>query len=727
MIKLRSIKKGHHKAGKSFVLMFNRVSMYGSAHPYSIQAIEEFHRAVGELLNTASPVVLLYSRGQFFIEDEPLDPSLNYFKMSSHFKKARVTSIAVLQDVQKREVEDFLGIFLDDRTYPNADQMKAACNSMQITHIRINHISYQKVTEDDRIVPKATVATAETLCHELNASRQYQEALGMIAGKLLMDEVDQGQSLKQLLNDPVAFSKNLVAGGAAGRGGKSGVDQRPAGSMGEHLAALGQEVRTVLSERSPVGLADLAAALVQVKVELREAIHAQNALGILMDPSGEIRQQTEKLSDSVILELLRKEYDKGKTSVERLAFVLQRIVSSDQEVRRLLPQMRDCLAAEGMPLSDFWEFIKHLSRGRQNDQLAECVKQGAEAIGVDEADLRNRWRADPAGVARFLYLATEVERQAGSTRPLCDILVDFIERFGPKMLNVGSHPMEPGEDRLRKLASSLHVELIKGLRGESIDPHLVDEVEGRLKARLDASVEAIRAELATCHASLNARDPHRVTLLQRLEDGLSENQELKQILRQLRAAPSGPPLDENDFQQIFERIQHIQQKGKAGKFAIPDFVFSQEITRVLLAKEISRSARYGTDLSGITLSLLNAASALGSPGSADGSMEMTVDFLSEIHRQLRDADWIGTMDENLFIAILPMTTLKEAHLTARRLLKHVNSRPAAATGPVLPVKMAGSVVHFEKQVMANADALIQIARSEHAEMILRLRNLQEFM
>jgi hypothetical protein len=727
MIKLRSIKKGHHKTGKSFVLMFNRVSMYGPVHPFSIQAIEEFHRAVCELLKTASPVVLLHSRGQFFIEDEPLDSSLNYFKMSSHFKKTKVASIAVLQDVQKREVEDFLRIFLDDRTYPTADQMKAACGSMQIMHIRINHVSYQKVTEDDRIVPKATVATAETLCHELNASRQYQDALGMIAGKLLMDEVDQDQSLKQLLNDPVAFSKNLVAGGAAGRGEAPGVVQRPVGSISEHLTTLGHEVRKVLSEGAPGGLSDLAAALVQVKVELREAIHAQNALGILMDPSGEIRQQTEELSDSVILELLRKEYDKGKTSVERLAVVLQRIVASDQEVRRLLPRMRDCLVAEGMPLSDFWEFIKHLSRDRQNDQLAECVKQGAEAIGVDEADLTNRWRADPSGVARFLYLATEIERQAGSAQPLCDILVDFIERFGPKMLNVVSDPMEPGEERLRKLASSLHIELIKGLRGEAIDPQLVDEVEVRLKARLDASVEAIRAELATCRAPLNARDPQRVTLLQRLEDGLPENQELKQILKQLRAAPSGPPLDENDFQQIFERIQQIQQKEKAGKIAIPDFVFNQEITRVLLAKEISRSARYETDLSGITLSWLEAASALGSLGSADGSIGMTVGFLSEIQRQLRDADWIGTMDENLFIAILPMTTLKEAHLTARRLLKHVNSKPAAATGPVLPAKMAGSVVHFDKQVMANADAFIHVARSEHAEMILRLRNLQEFM
>ena len=125
MIKLHSIRKSHHKAGKTFVLMFNRVSMYGPAHPYSVQAVDEFYRSLCDLLKAASPAVLLYSRGQFFLEDEPLDPSLNYFKMSSHFKNARVTSIAWFQDVPKCEVEDFIKLFLDTRSYPTADQTVA--------------------------------------------------------------------------------------------------------------------------------------------------------------------------------------------------------------------------------------------------------------------------------------------------------------------------------------------------------------------------------------------------------------------------------------------------------------------------------------------------------------------------------------------------------------------------------------------------------------------------
>ena len=43
-------KKVYYKAGKSFVLLFNRVSMYGVGHPYSVHAVDEFHRSILELL-----------------------------------------------------------------------------------------------------------------------------------------------------------------------------------------------------------------------------------------------------------------------------------------------------------------------------------------------------------------------------------------------------------------------------------------------------------------------------------------------------------------------------------------------------------------------------------------------------------------------------------------------------------------------------------------------------
>ena len=729
MIRLNSTRKSHRKAGKAFVLMFNRVSMYGATHPYSVEAVDEFHRTVSDLLKTASPVVLLCNRGQFYFEDDLLDSNLNCSKMLSHFKKAQVMSIAWTRDVEKREVEEFLRIFLDTRSYPNAERMRTAAGSRQITHIRINHVTYQKVTEDDQIVPKSTVSKTETLGEELAASRQYQEALGMIAGKLLVEEVDQGLSLKQLMSDPAAFSKTLVLGSGADHGRAAGPGSKPSASVTEHFAALGREIRDGLSGRSTVSLSELAAALLKMKRELREMTDAQRSLGEMPGAVDEIRRQAEELSDTVVLELLKKEYARGKTPVDRLAFVLRRIVTSDDELRRLLPKIRDGLAEEGMPLTDFWELVKRLGQDRRNLQLADCLKQGAEAIGVDGVDLANRWKADPQGLARILYLTTEIERQAGSTQPLCDVLVDAVERLKPKMLDAGSGLGDAGDDQLRTLTGFFNTRIVEGLSGEGIDPQLARQVEVRLRERLDASVQAIRAELAAYGASLDTRDPRQMTLLQRLEEGLSEDQELKKTLQAVRAVDAGgQPLDENDFQQIFERIQHIKRSGKPnGGGASPGTVFNQETTFLMLEKEISRSARYGTDLSAIAFSVLPADATGAGLHSATVSPEATVELLSRIQKLLRDADWVGTLNDRLFIALLPMTNAKEAHLTSRRLLKRINSKPVGGSDGGAPARMAGSVIHYDPKTIANADAFIRSAAREHAEMTHRLRNLQEFM
>ena len=283
-----SIKKGTHKAGKSFVLLFNRVSMYGPGHPFSAQAIEEFYQSILELLKTTSPVVLIYTRDQFFLEDEMVDRSLNYSKMGLHFKKAQVTSISIEKELEKREVEDFVKVFLDTRHYPSAEHMRSAVAALRVNHIKINHIFYQKVTEDDQVVAKSVAENSERLSGELDSSRHYQEALGMIAGKLLMEELDQNISLKSLIADPAGFSHDLVSKGlsaATSQGAGCGPPGQPYSITG-HLSALSSEIKQVISTGAPVALSELAEALVTMKRELLSEIEAQKSLGVILDGTG---------------------------------------------------------------------------------------------------------------------------------------------------------------------------------------------------------------------------------------------------------------------------------------------------------------------------------------------------------------------------------------------------------------------------------------------------------
>ena len=550
----------------------------------------------------------------------------------------------------------------------------------------------------------------------------------MIAGKLLMEELDQNLSLKSLLADPAGFSHDMVARGLSagpGQGAGDGPPVQPYSITG-HLSALSSEIKQVLSGGAPVALSELAEALVKMQRELLSEIEAQKSLGIILDRDGEVRDQAEEITDTVILELVRKEYDQGKTPVERLAFVLQRIVPLPEDLKRLLPKIKDCLVAEGMSLADFSKLIKQLGADLQTEGLVQAIHQGAEEIGVDGSDLLGRLQSDPTGFARFLYLASEIEKESGSSKPLCDILVDHLERLGPKLVNRGGGAEQAASDeKLRNLVFHFNAKVVDGLRGGPVDARVVDEVEQRLTARLESSVQAIRAELTEYKDSLKAAD-HR-TLLQNLEESLDAEHELKRVLGQVRADFKEQGLDENDLSKIFERIEAVKKSNRNAEKKIDDIVFSQKHTRMLLEMEIARAVRYGTDLSGIAFSVYKTASPLPGEGAEVSAVDVTTVILKKLRDKLRNTDWIGVLSNKLFIAVLSMTTPKEAHLASRRLLKSLNADPIRLSGRPVPVKVAGSVIHYDSKLMPDTEALIRYAQNEHIEMAHRLRNLQDFM
>jgi hypothetical protein len=730
MISTASIKKGYHKAGKSFVLMFNRVSMYGPGHPFSVQAVDEFFLSIQELLQTTSPVVLIYTRKQFFLEDEPLDPNLNIFKISSHFKKADISSISIENGLDKNEVEAFIRIFLDTRSYPSADEMRNAAAARQVRHIKINHVFYQKMTEDDQVVAKSAAAKTEQLSDALDTSRETQEALGMIAGKLLIEELGQGLSLKNLMADPAALSLRMVEEGLAG-GCKAGLGHGtadPPTAIARRLSALGDEIRRVLSGNTPVALPELAEALVRMKRELLREIEARKAIGIFLDPDSKIREQADSLTDTVVLELIRKEYAQGKTPVERLAFLLQRIVPDPADLARLLPRIRECLISEGMPVSDFSKLMLQLGADRQNDGIVQAVHRAAEDIGADGAEILDRLKSNPAGFTRLLYLAAEIEKESGSSKPLSDILVDHLERMAPKPAyrQPGEEPTAH-ENVLRRLILQFHSRAVQGLRAGGVDAKLVGEVEERLRQRLEASVEAIRSELSEYKAALKPDGPDRRTLLQDLEESLAENHALKPVLQQVSAHFREQRLDPNDFQKIYALIEATRKQQRRAEKKIDEVVFGKRQTLTLLEIELARATRYGTDLCAVAFSIYKAADRKSGGSRESAPIEATTALLRKLRDKLRTTDWIGILNRRLFITVMPMTSAKEAHVASRRLLKSLNAEPLFVSGRHVPFKVAGSVIQFDHRQTPDIHAFIQLAEAGHAEVAHRLRNLQDFM
>ena len=150
----RSQKRIYDKIGRSFCLVFNRVTMYKIDHPHAAQAVTEFYSTVSEGLNISSQIVLIMNYEQFFIEEEPFDSRLNTSRMVAHFKKSAIESISFEDGINEAEIDNFFRVFCDQKQYPDADSMKAKIAKLGVTHIKINFVFFKKMTSDEKLILK---------------------------------------------------------------------------------------------------------------------------------------------------------------------------------------------------------------------------------------------------------------------------------------------------------------------------------------------------------------------------------------------------------------------------------------------------------------------------------------------------------------------------------------------------------------------------------------------
>ena len=144
--------------GRSFFLLFNRFTMYDADHPYCKQAFDEFLSIVQDILKSHSPLVLIMNQERFFIDEEPIDPRINTSKMGTHFKKAEIQSVSFYEGLGKNGIMTFVEVFTTLGKYPDARAMKKELEARGISHIKINHVFFKRVSTDEEIVSRNAFA-----------------------------------------------------------------------------------------------------------------------------------------------------------------------------------------------------------------------------------------------------------------------------------------------------------------------------------------------------------------------------------------------------------------------------------------------------------------------------------------------------------------------------------------------------------------------------------------
>jgi len=249
--------------GRNIALLFNRATMYDTSHPYVVQSIELVHQTVEPLLENTSPLVFIYNQGQFFIDDEPLDPRVNVTRIASHFKKAGIQSISFERGVDKNDIRIFLEITSSLDRYPNADAMKDALAAKGVDFMKINHVFYKKVTEDDEVVCREALKKVTPAMMEEDQFKSKKMLIDALLETVLTEEFVKTLNIENLIKNPAALTRNMIhadlkakpgspqdgvssaagegtrvgpgPGGTRSQAGKQG--ERPRGHAGEQIHA----------------------------------------------------------------------------------------------------------------------------------------------------------------------------------------------------------------------------------------------------------------------------------------------------------------------------------------------------------------------------------------------------------------------------------------------------------------------------------------------------------
>ena len=430
-------------------LLFNRATIYHSSHPYVKQTLDDFHSRIEQILKSSSPLVFLMNHDKFFIDEEPLHAGTNVSRIVAYFSKAGIQSISFENGLNKNESRLFWKYSPLWTTYPNADAMKKALAVRGVRHMKINHVVFRKVTEDDEVISHEALKNLTPTITDEEERKSKKLFIDMVLKRLLAEEFKETITVENLLKNPAALSKKMseidIASISSGD-----VESGQRGLVLMHqLELLGDELDTNLTEDKPANLQEIAGALFEMKKRLIEGIEEEKSLNIQYSNEEMIINKVNEIADNVVLRIVRDEYKAGKTSNARLAQIIRRLVPEAAELKRLLPKIRSALIGEGMALTEYLLLVRELGKELQSDELAKIFQESSEEIGVDGELLIEEIKKNPVEAAELIYLAAEIRKGSGDEQALSDLLVDYVERLGSKLTT-----RTPGKMATRKANST---------------------------------------------------------------------------------------------------------------------------------------------------------------------------------------------------------------------------------------------------------------------------------
>ena len=493
------------------------------------------------------------------------------------------------------------------------------------------------------------------------------------------------------------------------------------------------EVEKHIEGKGDVAIADLAGAVFDMKKQLLEGIEAQKALGVAYENEAAILDHANELTDRVLIQLVKDEYQEGKITPARMAQILRRLVPEASELKRLLPQIKAALLEEGMSHTQYLELVQELNKELQSEGLATILQESGEEIGVDGEELIAEFKQNPEQAAQLIYLASEIRKGSGDEEALADIMAGYVEKIGSQMALEEAEQDDP--EHLKKVVGKIESNIVKQLGKMNKGGDIIAKLEERLNARMETVLDQMRAEWIKTRGAPSeggaAAAPRKVlSVLETLEQSVSEHDELGEILKIVRTKVEEGEIDENDYKKIQAEISHQKQliKERESNRVMPTGIIKAAAMAFILEKEIARANRYDYSFSALAFSIVHIKpQAKVPPGVAINNEVLLESVLAMLGETFREVDIVGQLGKNTIVAVLPLITREDSKKALNRIMTALQGEPIDVMGVPIAFKFAGIAITFDGEHTPDAKSFIRVMSGRLQDMANRLKNIQTFM
>ena len=533
-----------------------------------------------------------------------------------------------------------------------------------------------------------------------------------------------------------AVGRGTGEGGVEGPGGTGagGGGGQPGGLLFQQLEVMRLEVEKHIEGKGSVAIADLAAAVFDMKKQLLEGIEAQKALGVAYENEAAILKNANELTDRVLLQLVKDEYQKGRITPARMAQILRRLVPEAAELKRLLPKIKNVLIEEGMSHTEYLELVQELSKELQSEGLASILQESGEEIGVDGDQLIEEFKNNPEQAAQLIYLASEIRKGTGDEDALADILAGYVEQVGGQMALEQADKDDP--EHLKTVMSSVESNIVRQLGKMDKGGEVIAKLEERLNSRMESVMAQMRAEWiktrgdAAGEAVPEAAPRKVLSVLETLEQSVSEHDELGGILKIVRSKVEAGEIDENDYKKIQTEISNQKQiiKERESNRVMPTGVIKASAMAFILEKEIARANRYDYGFSVLAFSMVHIKPQGKMPAGVKIDNEILIEsVLAMLAETFREVDIVGQLGKNTIVGLLPLIDREASKKALNRVMTALQAGPIDVKGVPVLFKFAGIAMTFDGEHTPDTKSFIRVMSGRLQDMANRLKNIQTFM